>query len=237
MRFAVSLKQKRLPVSKGEKMRKDLLLIALFLAAAGSAYAYDDHDFSVWNTDVQEWKINGGSKIALEEEFRWGDNAREFYYQHYDVGIFYALNKYWNAGGGYRHARILAGNSWKTECEPYAVATLSRVFAGFAFDDRSRLEYRHFDYQPDAWRYRNKVTVKLPWEWTRLKLQPFVSEELFFRFGGTNQFGENRLSSGFGLNLTKDIKAEIYYLLDSVKNSKGQWVDANVLGTKLKIAF
>jgi len=67
--------------------------------------------------------------------------------------------------------------------------------------------------------------------------RPFVSEELFFRFGGASQFGENRLSSGFGMNLTKDIKAEIYYLLDSVKNSRGQWIDANVLGTKFKIAL
>ena len=39
------------------------------------------------------------------------------------------------------------------------------------------------------------------------------------------------------MNLTKDIKAEIYYLLDSVKNSRGQWIDANVLGTKFKIAL
>jgi len=33
-------------------MKKNLLLIALLLAATGSVYAYDDHDFAAWNTDL-----------------------------------------------------------------------------------------------------------------------------------------------------------------------------------------
>jgi len=38
------------------------------------------------------------------------------------------------------------------------------------------------------------------------------------------------------MNLTENIKGEIYYMLQSAKSS-GKWVDTNVLGTKIKIAF
>jgi hypothetical protein len=98
------------------------------------------------------------------------------------------------------------------------------------------MEYRHFDYQTDSWRYRNKVTVRLPWKFTKMEIQPYLSDEIFIGFSGINQFNQNRFSPGLGLNLTKNIKAEIYYMLQSTKSSD-MWVDANVLGTKIKLVF
>ena len=38
------------------------------------------------------------------------------------------------------------------------------------------------------------------------------------------------------LNLTKNIKTEIYYLLQST-NSSHEWTDVNALGTSIKISF
>ena len=92
------------------------------------------------------------------------------------------------------------------------------------------------DYQADAGRYRNKLTVKAPWKVTPLQLQPYFSDEVFFSFGGPNVFNQNRVSVGLGMNLGKRVKAEMYFLLQSSKSS-GKWSDTNVLGTKLKIAF
>lgn len=213
------------------------ILVSLFLMVIPTAvYAYDDGDFQVWNTDVEEFKINKDSKIAFEEEFRWGDNANEFYYHHYDIGFFYNLKKYLNIGGGYRHIYELKKGKFKLENEPYLTATLLWDIKGFKFDDRNRMEYRHFVYQADSGRYRNKVTVKLPWKFTRIEIQPYLSDEIFVGFGGTNQFNQNRYSCGLGMNLTKNIKAEIYYLLQSSKASP-HWTDTNVLGTKVKMAF
>jgi hypothetical protein len=98
------------------------------------------------------------------------------------------------------------------------------------------MEYRHFDYQTDSWRYRNKLTMKLPWKFTRIEIQPYLADEIFVGFGGISQFNQNRFSSGLLMNLTKNIKAEIYYMLQSTKGS-GKWLDANVLGTKLRVLF
>lgn len=218
-------------------MRINYIILGLALMITGRAFAYDDGDFQLWNTDVEELKVNQDSKIALEQEFRWGGDAGEFYYQHYDIGYFYNLMKYFNIGGGYRHILSLQTGKWKIENEPYVTATLVWELAGCKFEDRNRMEYRHFDYQADAWRYRNKFTIKLPCKFTKLEFQPFVSDEIFVRFGGTNQFSQNRVSAGLGINLAKNVKTEIYYLLDSAKNNKGKWIDANVLGTKVKLVF
>ncbi len=212
------------------------LLVGLALTLAANAYAYDNHDFQVWNTDVEEFRINDGWKAALEEEFRWGDNANQFYYHHYDIGLFYNLKKYLNVGGGYRQVFELKNGKFKPENEPYVAATLLWDLAGFKFEDRNRMEYRHFDYQADSWRYRNKLTVKFPWQFTRIKIQPYLSDEILVGFGSANQFNQNRFYSGLGMNLTKNAKADIYYMLLSTKSS-GIWIDANVLGTKLKISF
>lgn len=218
-------------------MRKKIFLIIwLTLILTSQLYAYDDGDFQVWNTDVEEFKIGKNSKIAFEEEFRWADNANEFYYHHYDAGFFYNLKDYLNIGGGYRHIFELKKGKFKVENEPYVTATLLWSLKGFKFEDRNRMEYRHFDYQADSWRYRNKITMKLPWKFTRIEIQPSLSDEIFIGFGGTNQFNQNRFSSGLGMNLAKNIKAEIYYMLQSTKSS-GKWIGTNILGTKFKITF
>jgi hypothetical protein len=212
-----------------------VMVMLLILAIVGVVYAYDDGDFQVWNTDTEEFKISPQAKIALEEEFRWGDNANEFYYHHYDLGLVCGLKKYLNLGGGYRHVYELKRGKFKLENEPYLTLTLLGDLKGFKFDDRSRLEYRHFDYQSDSWRYRNKFTLKFPWEFTGAGIQPYLADEIFIVFNDA-QFSQNRFYSGVGFILTKSIRAEIYYLLQSSKSS-GRWTDANVLGTKLKIAF
>ena len=214
---------------------KILIAIGLILLLSANSYAYKDGDFQVWNTDTEEFKINKDAKIAFEEEFRWGGSAKEFYYQHYDVGFFYNLQKYLNIGGGYRHVLSKSKGKFLVENEPYITVTLLWDIAGFKFDDRSRLEYNHFDYKDDTWRYRNKLIVKLPWKFTKFEIQPYLSDEIFVLFDDSQRLNTNRFSSGLAMTLTKNLKAEIYYMLQSSKSRK--WTEINVLGTKLKLLF
>jgi hypothetical protein len=217
-------------------MKKAILAViglALFLAA--KVYAYDDGDFQIWNTDVEELKVNKDSKVAFEEEFRWGNNASEFYYQHYDVGYFYNLEKWLNIGGGYRHIYELKRGKFKLENEPYVTATLFWGLEGFKVEDRSRMEYRHFDYQADSWRYRNRFTLKLPWRLTRFEFQPYVADEIFVELND-GSLSRNRLCAGLGFTLIRNLRGELYYMLQSTKGSE-KWADVNILGAKLKIAF
>jgi hypothetical protein len=218
-------------------MKKLLLLVmGLALLLTTKAFAYKDGDFQLWNTDVEEYSIDKNLKVALEEEFRWGGDVSEFYYHHYDLGVNYTLDKHWSVGGGYRQIYELSKNKFKMENAPYLTATLSLSKWGINFESRNRMEYRYFAYKADSARYRNKFTLKYPMKLGKIDVQPFVSDEVLFGFGGTNQFNQNRLSSGLGVNITKNIKAEIYYMLLTNK-SAGKWIDYNVLGTKLKISF
>lgn len=215
-----------------------ILLIILIFSSVIYGYAYDDDDgaFQVWLTTIQEFKVKEKLKIGLEEEFRWGDEAREFYYQHYDLGLAYKLDENWDIGGGYRQVYELSKNKFKEENAPYFFATLKIKVGGFSFSSRNRLEYRHFDYKSDSGRYRNKFTLVAPVVVKKFGLQPFLSDEIFLSFIRTDQFNQNRFSSGLGFEITKRIRGEIYYMLVTVKRSSG-WFNANVLGTKFKIIF
>ena len=208
----------------------------MILFSVGTAYAYRDGDFQVWNTELEEFRINQDAKIAFEQEFRWGGSAKEFYYQHYDVGFFYNLQKYLNVGAGYRHVLAQSKGKYLVENEPYITVTLLWDLVGFKFEDRSRLEYNHFDHRDDTWRYRNKFTIKTSRKFTKLEIQPYLSDEIFILFDDGQRLNTNRFSAGLGLTITKNLKGEIYYMLQDTKNS-GKWTDINVLGTKLKLSF
>jgi hypothetical protein len=198
--------------------------IALILFTAGRAYGYENGDFQIWNTDAEEFNIVKDFKLALEEEFRWGADASEFYYQHYDAGLFYASNKYLSFGGGYRQIYEFSKGKFKPEYAPYVTATLF-------------LEFRNFDHKADFWRYRNKATIKMPWKFTKLEIRPYISDEIFIVFGGVpGDLNQNRFSAGLEIKLVKNIKADIYYMLQSSKGSV-TWTNANVLGTKLKLVL
>ncbi|MDD2690135.1 MAG: DUF2490 domain-containing protein [Candidatus Omnitrophica bacterium] len=217
-------------------MKKTIFVITgltLFLAA--KVYAYDDGDFQVWHTENQEVKVNKKSKITFEEEFRWGDDASEFYYHHYDAGLVHSLNKHLDLGINYRQVYEKKSGEFKVENRPHVNAILKYDLYGFKLDDRNRLEYRHFDYQADSWRYRNKFSVKFPWKFTGLEIQPYLADEIFLDFQN-KAFSRNRFYSGITMSFTKNLKGEIYYLLQSSR-SKDIWTHANVLGTKLKLVF
>ena len=213
------------------------VIISLLFLSISKIYAYDDGDFQVWNTEVEEFKINKSSKIVLEEELRFADDASELYYQHYDGGYAYDFNKHFTLSMNYRqvYEKKASHGKFKVENRPHINAIAKDELSGFNLEDRNRLEYRHFDYQEDSWRYRNKFTVKLPWKFTSLQIRPYLSDEMFLNLNGIN-FNRNRFYCGFEFNITKNVKGELFYMLQSSK-SNGEWKQANVLGPRIKIAF
>ncbi|MFA5200001.1 MAG: DUF2490 domain-containing protein [Candidatus Omnitrophota bacterium] len=216
---------------------KRIILTAMGIALLLSTkvFAYDDGDFQIWNTESEEMQLNKDLKLGFEQEFRWGNNASEFYYQHYDLGLTYSFNKNWSVGSGYRHVLNKNKGKFLVENEPYINITFASQFAGFKYDTRSRIEYNHFDYKDDTMTYRNKFTVKAPWKFTKLEIQPYVADEIFILFDDSQRLNKNRASVGLAMTLTKNFKGEVYYMLQSSKSQK--WTEANVLGTKLKLIF
>jgi len=49
-------------------------------------------------------------------------------------------------------------------------------WADFEFSDNNKPEYRIRQDDEDIFRYKNKLTIEYPVEWTELKISPYVSE-------------------------------------------------------------
>ncbi len=213
---------------------KLIVLVLFFGAVSFKAYAYDNGDFQIWHTDSEDIKIGKSTKFTMEQEFRFGEDASELFYQHYDWGFAWAFDKRLEIALGYRLIYEKYKHKWREEDDPYTNITAKFDIWKFMFEDRNRLEYRHFRYKDDFVRYRNKFTLKYPFDFK--KITPYVSDEIFIASNATG-FNENRFSSGLEFGLTKYVKADIYYMIRSMRGVGDKWSDANVLGTKLKISF
>jgi hypothetical protein len=211
------------------------VFIALYLLCALPAFAFDDGDFQLWQTTSAETKLNTDLKIKVEEELRFGDDISELYYTHTDGGIDYKVTDGLHLGLNYRQIYEKKKGEWKYENRPHANGTLKWKIEGFSFSDRSRLEFRKPEDKDAKWRYRNKLTVNLPWKWTEFEIQPYVADEIFIDFEG-DKFNRNRLYGGIKMKIIKNLKAELFYLWQSSKTDD-DWIDYNVLGIKAKLIF
>ncbi len=205
------------------------------LTALRPACAFDDHDFQVWHTEEQEKTIADNFKITLQEEARLGDNGGNLYYQHYDAGVLYLANKNLDLGLYYRQIINKKDGKFRQQNYPHINATLKAEFFGFSLQDRNWFGYSFVEKGTDYWRYRNKFTLKFPWEISRFKIRPFLADEIFINMD-KGVLDRNRFYAGLGMNFMDNLSGEIYYLLQSSKSS-GKWKDYNVLGTKIKLSF
>lgn len=223
-------------------MNKTILKVIIgFSLAVGifnlqKSFAADKGDYQYWNTESISGKINDNLKITLEEEFRFGNNGNTLYYQHSDLGLSYSGIASWlDLGINYRHIFEEKVTNWKQERRPHLNAAVKWKVFDYVFGNRGRLEYRNREGSEDFLRYRNKVSVKLPFKLTKFEIQPFLADEIFYDFD-VETLNRNRLYVGFSAKILKSLKLDIFYLWEN--SDKGDvWQDINVLGTKLKASF
>jgi hypothetical protein len=201
-------------------------------------FASDDGDFQYWSTADLSVDINKDWKFTFQEEFRLGESGGHLYYHHSEPGLTYSgLAKWIDLGFNYRQVfEKDSKGEWKQENQPNINVTLKGKLLGLDLSNRARFEYRDLEDQEDAWRYRNKVTAKLPFELTELKLQPYLADEIFVPLNDDN-ISTNRLYAGVNFKLTKNMGCEVYYLWQSSRSSGGNWTDIDVVGTALKFSF
>jgi len=200
-------------------------------------FGFDDEGFQYWSSAGVSFDINKDWRCTFEEEFRLGDDGGHLYYQHSDLGFVYKSFTDWiELGVNYRQVFEKDNEGkWRQENRPHLNVTLKGQLFDFGLSNRSRFEYRDRENKEDLWRYRNKVTVKLPFELTELKLQPYMADEVFITLNDDN-VDRNRFYSGVSFNLSKDITASVFYLWQSTRSGR-EWKDVHVLGTGLKLYF
>lgn len=202
-------------------------------------FAFEDEGFQFWVSSSTFLDISKNWEAMFQKEFRLGDDGGTLYYQHSELGAMYkGLAEWLELGFNYR--QIFERDNervWKLENRPHFNITLKGRLSALDLSNRSRFEYRVREDKDDLWRYRDKVTVKLPYEFTGLKLKPYVANEVFITLDDY-VYNVNRLYSGitFDFLLFKKIQADVFYLWQSSKSSSG-WKDIHALGTGLKIRF
>ena len=212
------------------------LICAGFLS--GPCFAFDDGDFQYWSSAKVSFDINKDWQCNFEEEFKFGDDAGELYYHHSDLGFVYRSFADWiDLGFNYRQIseRSDSEGEWTQENRPHLNVTLKGQLFGLNVSNRSRFEFRDVEDNEDHWRYRNKVTVKLPLELTELKLKPYLADEVFVPLNDDN-ITKNRVYAGVSFKVLENMTGEVFYLWQSSR-SAGDWNDINVLGTWLKFRF
>jgi hypothetical protein len=220
-------------------MKKSFLLVLgcllIIVLLPIKTFAQKDGDWQFWNTVSLEKQINKELKIILEEETRLGQDMGDFAYQHIDAGLMRKMTNWLDLSLNYRHIFQKKDNAWEEEYRPHFNATLKCRWFNLDFSNRNRFEYRILSKTKDSWRYRNMSKIKIPLNWTKFKLSPYIAEEAFFNFD-QGDFNRNRLYLGSEFKLVKNLQGELYYLRQS-SESRGNWTDINVLGTKIKLIF
>ncbi len=192
--------------------------------------------FQYWSRAGFNFDLDKEWTVTFEEEFRLGDDGGNLYHHHSDIGLVYkGLADWIDVGANFRKVYEDAGDTWQEENRPHINITLKGKLGDIAVSTRSRFEYRDREEKEDIWRYRNKVTFKLPGELTKLKLKPYLAEEVYINFNEEG-YVRNRFYSGVAFNITKNVKADIYYLWQSSRASPGR-DDLHALGTKLVFRF
>ncbi len=215
-------------------MKSIILIFIAIIVISGTAYAFDDHDIQYWNTENISWNIHKDWNLSVEEEFRFGDNVTDYYYQHSDFGITYSILEWLDLSLNYRLIFEEDDGDWDYESRPHYNVTAKHDILGFAVSNRSRFERRNREDTSDGWRYRNKSTIKAP-KITKHGLQPYIADEFFVDLIN-DKLNTNRLYGGIGFKVFKKLKADIYYLWQA-KESDNHWDSSHVIGTKLKLAF
>ncbi|UCC21997.1 MAG: DUF2490 domain-containing protein [Planctomycetota bacterium] len=224
-------------MTKSLKIRVCLLagLICVGLLAK-PALASDKSGFQYWSTAGFDFDIDKEWTVTFEEQFRFGDEGGNLYHHHSDIGLVYKGVADWiDVGANFKKVYEDTGGTWQEENRPHLNVTLKGKLGDIAVSTRSRFEYRDREEKEDIWRYRNKVTFKLPCELTELKLKPYLADEVFINFNEEG-YVRNRFYLGVPFNITKNVKADIYYVWQSSRASPGR-DDIHALGTKLTFRF
>jgi hypothetical protein len=200
-----------------------------------SAITYADADwgykskFGVSFPFVDKWECS----VITESRFR--DDMSDHQYSHSDVIFSYEYLDWLELGIGYRYITKSTDDGWKRENRPCINAGLMWNWADFELSDNNKLEYRIRQADEDVFRYKNKLKIEYPLEWTVLEISPYISEEIFLDLDAGRLDGY-RLEGGFSMQVLKNSELCISYQFADDKKSDG-WVEVNYLVTYFKISF
>lgn len=224
----------------------------LLLFSDLSAYSLEEldqlnanNDTGIWAEQVISTELAEGLFYHLHIEQRWGSKARVLWYHEYEQVLEFDLTsritsafnlkndhffKYLFVGPGFSEYFLIEKNTkgvfhWVSVARPLLQADIITELFQCRISHHFRYEYQY--YQATNYKKfgnaRYRITIEAPWKFTCLKINPYISNEFFFRSGHfnsvTNPTGlvgglyENRFRLGINANLADNFIFSIH----------GQW--------------
>jgi opacity protein-like surface antigen len=210
-----------------------LLLASLLLLCSQAARAQTDwgqsHNLLLTAKISGDWFIISRSNLASRDDFS------DYFFGYTGAGLGYRLSPRWSLRAGYRRAWIRPRDDWLDEHRWYAETYFADRLRGFRITNRSRVEFRTFDYRADDVRLRNEITVEAPWTLTSLKLKPYLEEEAFYSTRD-GQFEANWLGAGLAWRPADGVKLKLGYRWNHFRVGDA-WNDRNVIVTGVNLFF
>ena len=131
---------------------------------------------------------------------------------------------------------------WVHEHRPTLDITFKHSYEGFKFDFRNRFEYRDKEGDKKSHlRYRGRVRIRTPWQWTEWKISPYASWEAYIEddpdLAKGEMFNKSRSIIGLSMKPMKHTTISLFYLLLHERDGSAGWNPIHVPGIDFKLDF
>jgi hypothetical protein len=207
----------------------------VFFCGISSASA--ESDSAYWSEMSVEGPITERLSASVASKYRWNEDAKEHYYTATEIELNYEMSSWLDAGLGYKEVFKRKKNAWEQENRPYAQIAVKGKLHEWKIKNRVRAEHREKQGEAVHYRFRNKLTLKTPWKWTSLQINPFVADEVFIDTAQGEDFNENRFYAGVGMKLAERLWLDLSYLYN-IETKNREWSErVNAIVTELAVKF
>lgn len=240
-------------------------LMASSLKVLEGINANNDHGLWVEQNIRKNFKSNWTLKLRFEQG--WASDYRQIYYQEYEAYLQYDVTKFLSKklrsiftsviiGPADNFTRALQKNTkeefhWVWFQKPMLEIHLVSSLYKWTFKQRLRGEYiaytsKHYK-NHGVGRYR--LEIDSPWKWTRWKINPYLSNEWFYRQDTYSQdhptglvggWYENRFRVGMMFDLFKHLSSVLYWQWMARKqkpDTHPRWFNTYQIGFVLDLSF
>lgn len=215
-----------------------LVLLLVFFAGSFSvdAGAADQ----VWLENSISLNTHNSTEIAFTQVSRYSTFTlfNDHYLSAYFLTVTYRLSPSYYSAFGFRRQDTELETFTSHENRVYMQGgRKQRLVERLMLDTRGRIEYRSFR-EPlfdDYFRFRIRFKLILDMQPAGVKLQPFISEELFAddREGGREFLNRNRIIAGLNVAIGEHAGCEMSYMLNNDRDTKP--LTALVAGIQIKL--
>ena len=225
--------------------RYRLLILAaalLIIGMRGLCAAQFSQRPAVQKSDTQEWNdvqlaipLNKTVDLLVLGTLRFGQHVTQPVDERIGGGFNFRVKKYVYFSPTYQYLWTQPGPGRKSYEHRLSLATTFRLpFEKFTISDRNLFERRIRHPQIDSTRYRNRLQLEHPLNLGGLRVQGFVSDEIFYDWS-VRRWVRNRFAAGVSRRFNKHFTEDFYYARQNDGLTRPG--DLNVFGTTLKVRF